>query len=511
MEIVVKNSHIEVRGYNAGSHPEIEHTFSYYEPITHSYIPCGIYYDEETSILYLPRGIDIWWLESKLNETAIIDRECDKYKPVDNLKLITPPRENQKQALRFMVCAGEYEHNAAKSQLSLNLTTGKGKTYISIATIAYYQITTMLIMYSNFYIQQWVDRITQYTNLTTKDIKVIQGSPAINKLLKDKNPDKKIYLVTHSSLERYGTQYGWDKVGELFRHLGIGIKVYDEAHQNFDNICMIDFFTNTWKTFYLTASPARSSEEENFIYSMYFKNIPAIDLFDEENDPHTKYVAIKFNSNPTIFDVRECKNQYGLNRIKYMKYLVGKPEYYELLRIILNLAMKSDGKCLIYIGTNEAIRITYNWIRLHYPELYDDIGIFTTLVSAEEKYQAQNKKIILSTTKSAGAAVDIAGLKMTVVLNEPFKSQVICQQSIGRTRDDDTLYIECVDVGFKQIIKYYSYKQPVINKYCTSNSVIRLSREELSNRANSIIDARPHIQLVARNLVQRIGTYDQTL
>ena len=66
---------------------------------------------------------------------------------------------------------------------------------------------------------------------------------------------------------------------------------------------------------------------------------------------------------------------------------------------------------------------------------------------------------------------------------------------------DDTLYIECVDVGFKQIIKYYSYKQPVINKYCTSNSVIRLSREELSNRANSIINARPHIQLVARNLV----------
>ena len=100
---------------------------------------------------------------------------------------------------------------------------------------------------------------------------------------------------------------------------------------------------------------------------------------------------------------------------------------------------------------------------------------------------------------------------MTVVLNEPFKSQVICQQSIGRTRDDDTLYIECVDVGFKQIIKYYSYKQPVINKYCTSNSVIRLSREELSNRANNIINARPHIQLVARNLVQRIGTTAQTL
>ena len=186
-----------------------------------------------------------------------------------------------------------------------------------------------------------------------------------------------------------------------------------------------------------------------------------------------------------------------------MNYLVEKPEYYQLLRIILDLAMKSDGKCLIYIGTNSAILKTYDWIRFNYFNLADQIGIFTTLVTPEEKYAAMNKKIILSTTKSAGAAVDIQGLKLTVVLNEPFKSHVITQQTIGRTRDNDTFYIECVDIGFKKILQFYNYKQPVINKYCTDNSMIRLTRSDLQNRSDRIISTMPQITLISRLLIQR--------
>lgn len=136
----------------------------------------------------------------------------------------------------------------------------------------------------------------------------------------------------------------------------------------------------------------------------------------------------------------------------------------------------------------------------------DQIGIFTTLVTPEEKYAAMNKKIILSTTKSAGAAVDIQGLKLTVVLNEPFKSHVITQQTIGRTRDNDTFYIDCVDIGFKKLLQFYNYKQPVIEKYCTDNSLIRLTRSELNERANRIIMNRPEIVLANRMLIQRVSS-----
>ena len=45
-----------------------------------------------------------------------------------------------------------------------------------------------------------------------------------------------------------------------------------------------------------------------------FKNVPQIDLFDEETDPHTRYTAIKFSSNPSAIEMSSCKNQYGLDR-----------------------------------------------------------------------------------------------------------------------------------------------------------------------------------------------------
>ena len=50
-----------------------------------------------------------------------------------------------------------------------------------------------------------------------------------------------------------------------------------------------------------------------------------------------------------------------------------------------------------------------------------------------------DKRIILSTVKSCGAAVDIKGLKLTILLAEPFKSEVQTIQTFGRTRDKDTM------------------------------------------------------------------------
>ena len=56
-----------------------------------------------------------------------------------------------------MVGEGEYKTNKMRSQMSLNLNTGKGKTYVSIATIAYEGIRSIIITYSNGWLKQWKD------------------------------------------------------------------------------------------------------------------------------------------------------------------------------------------------------------------------------------------------------------------------------------------------------------------------------------------------------------------
>ena len=74
-KIVVQNTCIIINNYNWGDCPKIENQFRIYERITHSYEYIGIYYDEPNKRLYIPRGIDIWYVEQQFGVKAYIE-EC---------------------------------------------------------------------------------------------------------------------------------------------------------------------------------------------------------------------------------------------------------------------------------------------------------------------------------------------------------------------------------------------------------------------------------------------------
>lgn len=491
-KIVVKHSSIVINNYELGDSPKLENYFSIYDRICHCNFLKGIEYIEEEKKLILPRGLDIYFLENIFGENAYVDMNHDKYDMVEPIMIKYLPRDDvQKEALSFMLGAKTYHKvNKTKSQLSVNLNTGVGKTYCSVATIAYLNIRSIIITSSINWLEQWKKCICDYTNTKPNEVYFLTGTPSILSLLKKDISKYKFILASHATIKSYGDKYGWDKVTELFKYMRIGLKFYDEAHLNFDNMCKIDYYTNTFKTYYVTATPARSDKDENFIYQLYFKNIPSIDLFDEDNDPHTKYIAMTYNSRPTPQEISECKNKYGLDRNKYTDYLLKKENYYKMLTVILDLALKGEGKTLIYIGTNNAILKTRDWILENYPELHNSVGVYTSIVSEEEKQLQLHKKIILSTTKSCGAAMDIKGLKMTVVIAEPFKSEVLARQTLGRTRDNNTFYIEVVDTGFVVINKYYHFKKPIFEKYALSCTESRLSENDLQLKAESINEVR---------------------
>ena len=493
-KIVVTNSAIIINNYQMGDNEKLEQTFSVWDPLTHKLIPFGMHYDPINEQLYLPRGIDIWWVRNCFDEKYYHRENCHEYNKIENIEIKYRPRDEQQvQALQFMCGVNEYEENLDFTQLSVNLNTGKGKTYCSIATIAFFKIKSMIITASNSLLSQWKDEIIKYTNLKEKDVIQIKGSDNINMILSgysQKANNASIYLCSHGTLKSFGDSYGWDKVYELFKYLGIGLKFFDEAHTNFDNMLMIDYHTNVWKTYYVTATPGRSNFKENRIYKVSLKNVPYIDLFDEKNDPHTSYIAIKWNSRPTPMDISKCKNQYGLDRMKYIDFITRNPEFYKMMRVIMELVIKCNGRVLMYIGTNEGILRVYHWIGTNYPEFLGDIGIFSSLVPNDQKLEEKKKKLLLSTTKSAGLGEHIEGLKMTILLAEPFKSEIIARQTLGRTRDDNTMYIELVDMGFRYIRKFYYNKLPVFNKYASDVSDTTIESYELNKRYQDIIKSR---------------------
>ena len=157
------------------------------------------------------------------------------------------------------------------------------------------------------------------------------------------------------------------------------------------------------------------------------------------------------------------------------------------------MALKNKGKNIFYIATNDAIDITYKWMIDEYPEIAHDIGIFNSRIDPSIKDQQLEKRIILSTTKSLGTAQDIKGLKMVVVLAEPFRSQVLARQTLGRTRDYNTFYIDIVDTGFSSITNYYNSKKNLFNKYALSTTVVTINDKELDERSSAIESERMSI------------------
>lgn len=485
-KIILKHSRIEIPDYNLGDNQGLERRFMVYSNVNHCYFMSGMEYNNESKTLIIPRGVNIHALENIIKRPIMIDDSHDPVDTVEKSKFKFVPRDEvQVKAIQFMTGQGSYIQNKNKSQLFLNLPTGKGKTFCTIYSIAIIQSRAMIIATTTEWLKQWKNFILQYTDISPSDVYIMTGEPAIRKLYRNGMGPIKYILATHATIRSYAAKYGWKEITRLFKFMKIGVKVFDEAHLDFDNICSIDFHTDTRLTIYVTATDKRSDKGQNIIYQRYFEEVPNINLFNKNVDRHTKYLAIKYDSCPTDKEIIRCSSNpiYGFDRNNYTNYIVTKPNYYMMLMVVLRIILHRGGKALIYIGTNDAITVTYNWIRETMPWLINSVGIYTSIVSPEQKPIELSKKIILSTTKSAGAATDIKELKTTVVLAEPFKSQVLAKQTLGRTRDSDTIYIECVDIGFASTNRYYNAKKQIFEKYALSPAEALLTNDELFIRA----------------------------
>lgn len=492
-KMILHNSAIVINNCSPSDFPTLLYKFKIYDPVTHKSNSIGIYYDDVNRKLYLPRGIDVDYVRRKIESTmdedfsstivhnhpyAYVSKKINmKYAPRDDIQV---------EALKFVLCKDKYSKNEYRSQFALTLFTGKGKTYISSCVISYLGIRSIIITSQSGILDQWRDRLKEYTDIEDSEIVKIEGGSMIYRILTDCSSisNKSVYLCTHSTLQTYGSQYGWDKISELFKKLKIGIKFFDEAHQNFNNMSLIDFAArDVWRTYYITATPSRSDHQEDVIYKLYMKNIPSIDLFNPEIDAHTNYIAIKYNSLPKPSDVVKCKTSvYGLSNPAYIEYLMNNNRFWIMFDYIFLAIYNSGGRALFYIGTNSGILKVRDHIIDNFPELANDIGVYTSV--SDNKQEAKNKKYILSTTKSAGAGEDIPHLKFSVVLAEPFKSEVLARQTLGRTRDKNTIYIELVDVGFRQVLAYFNAKKSVFNKYAASTKVMTVDNQRIVDIRN---------------------------
>jgi superfamily II DNA or RNA helicase len=468
--IEIKNTSIIVHDYELGSQPQLEKLLSVWNQTCYRYDPKGYIYKEDTRELRLPRGINMWYLEKTFNIPCQIDY---KYDPFENViyKLKLEPRDDiQKRGISFLLGENEFFHTKKYSQLSLNFDTGYGKTYTAIAALTYMQMKSIIIVNRLKLKNQWRDEFIDKTNLSASHICIVSSSHDIQKLMKENN-SYKVYIVNHQTLFSYAKSHSWEEVGLFFKHIKVGVKIYDEAHMEFENIIRIDLHTNTKKTFYLTANFQRSSYDENKLFATCFRNVVQYGLEEKVNvRKHIKYLAVFFNSKPNYIDRMTVKNKFGLNKNAYIAYQLKKDDMLSIVEMLINKIVK--GKLLVLFSTIDATDIVYNYLKVTFPD--KTVSIINSNIPDEIKDQSYAADIIVSTPKSLGTGVDIKELKY-IINTEPFSSEILTNQIPGRLRalseNEYSLYIEIIDKGFKEVVNAYKKRLKILKNKCFETKI----------------------------------------
>ena len=434
-------------------------------------------YDRKSKTLTLPIGVGLNFIEEKLYESNII------YEKRDFSNNIIKPVEisykfNEKYQIRDKYQAESITFLTSKELFHskmLALCTGRGKTFCAIA--AAFRLKLPMFIVSETLTQQWMDRISEYTdcNKYNKGVRIVKGTDNLHNLLN--KPKEKaqcpFYISTSSSLSAYQEKYG--SLNPLMEHLGIGILCFDEYHMNWSQNVGIEMDVDTLYTWRLTATPSRTDASERSIFNRITNKIPVYGLQTFTLNNYCNIRLIDYDTFPTEYDIQKCMTKEGLSGILYWNYIFENPMRMSymigMVKMLLDPIIDEDpnAKVLIYLAKLDHIEKFINMLEKMYDEEIKsvDFGNYTTAIENKKQRRREIKKnVILTTIGSGGVGLDLENLIATFSL-VPFSSPITASQMIGRLRfipDKEVYHYDFIDTGFKTMVFQRSKRMNVYNQ-----------------------------------------------
>ena len=472
-KIILYNTRIDIHGYELGECEELEHSLCVWNQLYFRMEPRGLQYNEKEKILSVPRGIDVNFLVSKLRLPVHTSQDYNEFDKI-KLKLKYEPRNDiQIKSLAFLTGEGKFKYTKDYSQLSLNLDTGDGKTYCVIASICLHGLKSIIVTHTENIKDQWHKSLIKFTNIDPRRICDLSGTKKMEDMFLENDNLYDVYLVNHGTIQSYAKKNGWENLNAFFRHIKVGIKVFDEAHLHFKSIMKVDLNTNVYKTFYLTATFERTDINEDRVFHLCFKNIAKYGYETRgEKRKHIKYIAVKFDSKPNMEDQMSIKTKMGFNRHAYMDYQLNKGYIFEVVKYVMDTFGEVAGKCLILSSKIESADKLKNMISEWYPD--KEVGIYHSKIPKKEKEGIKDYDIISSTPQSCGTGFDVPGLRYNIML-EPYNATITANQVCGRLREipeEYTYHIELIDIGFPKVKEMYRKRLKVFKEKCYSVSEV---------------------------------------
>lgn len=290
MNLDVYNTHMELYPYTKDDYPIIEKDFTSVDKFSGMEVPCGYMIDDGK--LYLPRGAHIAKIERLCGVDANYIMKSDPFEKMNrkHYSISDPRDELQEKSIEFLK---ENIH-----QQSLTLRTGMGKTYCVAYASTELGLRTLIITPNERLKQQWLSTYSKMFDYRPKDLMNIAGSSIMEGIMEDLYDPCDVYMVNHQTLRSYMNSHNGYMLHQFFKKLNIGIKVYDESHMEFANIITTDYYSNTDRTWYLTATFSRSDKTEAVCFKRAFNSVSEFGYVQSTMNAvkHTIYHVVRYNS-----------------------------------------------------------------------------------------------------------------------------------------------------------------------------------------------------------------------
>jgi hypothetical protein len=264
-----------------------------------------------------------------------------------------------------------------------------------------------------------------------------------------------IFMCTPKLLTTYGKKHGYDKLNVLMTRMGIGLKIFDEAHRNIANIIKINAYTSVKKTLYLSGDFAQSDKRKQDMYYRIFHNVPILKPTEELMNTlkFTVAVVVFYDSKPSELEKASVYSRRGFSFYEYMKYEIQQEMFFNTLWFILDAINKTNTngyKILVLVNLIEHVNIVKDRIEEKYREQYT-VGRYHSQVSESEKdFCTEYATLIVSTYQSFSTGLDVSLIKYVVSCS--ICTKIDDNQASGRARPlpdgSDAYYFIMSDVGF---------------------------------------------------------------
>ena len=316
-------------------------------------------------------------------------------------------------------------------------------TYLSLYALRAIGVRTAIIL-KGMYIDKWIGDIEEAYGAEKGALMVIRGIPQLRAAIEMARQGAfKPRVVVFSNktmfmLMKYYEQHGVDEFipvspMDLYKHLGIGVRLIDEVHQEFHCNFRQDIYTHIP----LTASLSATLEPDSpFIRDMYELVWPPGTWAPEME--YNKFIAVKSIwyrlNDPGKLRWLNFMRQYS--HTEYEKSILKHPQilqnYLDMIAdLVVQLFMckrEPGQKMMIFVATVQMATIVQEMLANIYPNL-----IVNRYVSEDEYEDLVGADISVTTLQSAGTAVDIPNLRVTLMTTALSTKQGNIQV-LGRTR-----------------------------------------------------------------------------